>query len=130
MTFTVQDLAAKVRELAAENPDYIYQPPKGTIGCKNAEKTADGEWVGSCIVGRALIALGINPRWFEDAGYNGSSFGTVFDALQRAWLMEPEDVTIEEADPYLFVQRVQSHQDTGNTRWAECVRIADEKTPR
>ncbi len=99
-------VAARVREIAAANPDYVYQPPEGTTSCRYVDP-----WTGrgSCIVGRALIELDLDDWIIE-----GKSAGYV---VNRTAGVSRDDVTH-------WLDRVQANQDLGHP-WARAVALAD-----
>lgn len=71
-TITAQDIdpaeiQAEIRRIAAENPDHVYLPDVAGE-CVYTEMDTDDHRVGSCIVGKALINLGVDPvrlSWSE-----------------------------------------------------------------
>jgi hypothetical protein len=108
VNFTLDDVVAKVREVAAERPTYVYD--NGTGGelssCfyrHGADRSEPG-----CIVGQALDRLGyVVPELWE--GTNASSL------LQSIF---PE---VDRVDSRIFwVRSVQSAQD-GGMSWADAV---------
>ncbi|QIS06803.1 hypothetical protein F5X71_34840 [Nocardia brasiliensis] len=112
---TVADVISKVRQIAAAHPDHIYDK----IGdCVNVETDENGVLVGSCIIGKAIVALGISAAELDQRGLNRHdaehllrSLGISLGDLEEAWLLE-----------------VQRHQDEGH-RWGYAVTAADGKAP-
>lgn len=51
-------------EIAKEGADYVYRTPNadGKGSCVNVVENKWGELVGSCLVGRALVAAGVDPH--------------------------------------------------------------------
>lgn len=75
--FTIDDVVRRIEELAAENPDHVYTPPDpNTTRCANVHKT-EGGWVPGCIVGRALLDLGVPPEWFAEHDLINAASGQV-----------------------------------------------------
>ncbi len=115
--FTAADVIAKVREIASASPDFVYHSPKAPV-CVNVAKTADGQWVGSCIVGQAVVALGVPAKEIWDKVWDAFSaeallrhLGVSASGLQDAWLL-----------------RVQARQDS-QVPWAEAITAADQAFP-
>lgn len=55
-------LNQEIRRLAAESPDFVYRPEDPDTG--SCVYVVNG--VGSCIVGRALVNLGVDPEWLTE----------------------------------------------------------------
>lgn len=108
MTITAKDIENEVREIAAAHPDYIYDDFDEEQRCRYIN---NGK--GSCIVGKALVNLGINPE--EIIRLEGSPAN-----LAVSELVDPG----EEASLY-WLDYVQSEQDN-EIPWGEAVLIADE----
>lgn len=66
-------------------PDYVYEPPQGS--CVNLVKDGEDKWVGSCMVGRAFIELGLEP----DSEWAEGSFGYVAHEYARETLKFTEE---------------------------------------
>ena len=105
VTWTVVDLAQKVREVAAERPEFIYRKPEGSTYCLYVHE--DGE--PGCIFGVALSRLGVD---ISDLGSAG-----IGEILYRL-LGDPADQ--QEADQRSALSQVQRRQDDG-WRWGEVV---------
>jgi hypothetical protein len=103
---TVEDLEQAVREIALEDPDYVYDRPYG--GCVYFDK--DG--CPSCLIGHGLAKLGITPE--RVGGYNNSGVGG----------LSYEDIIVGEDIKWLM--DVQDQQDAGEF-WGNAVRFADLK---
>ncbi|MFF0498493.1 hypothetical protein ACFYU5_18960 [Nocardia aobensis] len=124
MTKKIQDIPlteiiAEIRRIAAESPDYVYKPvvKPNSLGigtCEYVERSADGELVGSCIVGRALVNLGVPPEvlTFTD-DFTPTAFGLLADL----------DFDVRGAE-IKWIQRVQSGQDQ-KMSWGDAVARAD-----
>lgn len=109
---TFDQIEAKVRELAAESPEYRY-PGNGNGSCFYAP---NGE-IPSCIFGKALIALGVEASWLTGREGNG------IVALMRDHLSVA--ATVQQR---LWAARLQRFQDTGQT-WGYAVSEADRLFP-
>lgn len=112
--WTLADLAAKLREVAAERPGHVYVSPGGDSGCYYR---VDGE--PSCIFGHALDRLGVayDPRWEGDTVVRllASWFGT--------------DVDDPRFKPFARVQRFQDGFYGSRHPWGVCVESLDEEYP-
>jgi hypothetical protein len=108
----LNDIVTEIRRLAAESPDYVYERPGQS--CVYVEYIGD-ELIGSCIVGKALVNLGVNPAdlLFEE-------IPGAYNLLRNPVKMAPEQVW--------WIDTVQGAQDDG-TPWAESVAAADETHP-
>lgn len=104
-----QKIIDKVREIAAAQPEFVYVPPGGPG--TTCYYVLDGE--GSCIIGRALFALGLidNSIPFDD---NTLTVGALFNTLGI-------EVDGEEG---IWLREVQYQQDSGKP-WGEAVGAAD-----
>lgn len=117
ITFEVEDVVRKVRELAEEAPDFVYTKGPTHIdgiwngGCKYAPDEQNPK---GCIIGAALSALGV-----DTAGGGFDAFeGLGVTALLRRIHLEPSE------HQGRWLERVQGHQDSGNT-WGAAVAFAD-----
>ena len=108
VTFTVDDIVAKVRELAAEFPDRTV-----LVGCSNIDQ-GDRK---SCIVGLALQRLGVPPQWFIENQVPRANVNHVLRAL---------NVTDRHANlaGMSWLIAVQAQQDS-RARWSTAVQRAD-----
>ena len=125
----------QVREIAAEFPDFVYQPkqlpvlltpeqqeqammgspeaPTTTNGCVYRE--ADGR--AGCIVGQALNMLGVLALVSDNQNLRGVR-GLVDDTHPNSW-----------RDPRVkWLRQVQNHQDR-RVSWGQAVRLADQYIP-
>lgn len=108
MSITGADVVREVRLLAERNPSFVYELPEGSDQCMYVHP--DG--IGGCIVGRALMILGVDPVTLHEHEFN--SAGTVLDRLEI-------DSTPEERDWLILVQ---AHQDEYEP-WGEAVYNVD-----
>jgi hypothetical protein len=121
VTFTPSDVVAKMRELAAERPDYVYDNEGMGNSMDGFSPTScfyrhgeDRERAG-CIVGQALDRLGyVVPEELE-----GSTSTYVLNYIFGAGTATQEGM----AD-IRWVRDVQSQQDIGST-WGKAVAHAD-----
>lgn len=117
--FTATDVAAKVREIAATKPDYVYGLPL----CANVDGPP-GNMIGGCIVGRALVELGVAPQRFVDLGIRTAG---VFKTLRCLGIFDgstKSDYT-EQWSAVSFLLDVQVLQDR-RLPWGSAVARADE----
>lgn len=112
MKITLEQIQGAVRGIAAENPGHRYVPPAvngdGDVQCVYLDPDTRE---GSCIIGHALLKLGVDADTLEqfDIGYLTALDLPVWgDERARVW-----------------ADCVQSYQDTG-TPWGEAVKAADE----
>lgn len=111
-------LKEEVLKLAAEKPDFIYESdPNAVEACAYLVWDKD-EARGSCIMGQALMNLGVDP--LELSKYEGADISAVVSALNGG--EEPH----YHRDPFDFwLSYVQGRQDAGYT-WSKAVEFADE----
>lgn len=100
--------------VASKGPNYVDKDAAAGLICRNVVKAEDGTWVPSCIVGTALVYLGVPPEWFEMARCTSVSIATV--AIR---LVERDLLNIEEAAIELMVE-AQTAQDNKQT-WGDAV---------
>jgi hypothetical protein len=127
LDFTPKDLVRKVRELAAANPEYVYQKPADDpsgFSCLYVHTSEDGS-PGGCIFGRALRELGVPAEWFP--GREGNNVLDLLETLWpgRKWARSYDRTVIGDSYIGTWCSRVQGYQDERKT-WAEAVRLADE----
>lgn len=116
----IDQVIAKVREIAAARPDFIYialrwgtdsAGPGEPNGCKYMHGDQPG-----CIFGQALTALGVSPGKLREHDRNGHNIYAVFGS--------PSVLSPEYAD-VAWCSRVQRAQDRGNA-WGEAVKYGDD----
>jgi hypothetical protein len=120
MTFSAEDVVAQVRALAQEWPEHVYEPPAGPVDSGNRCSYLVGSDGHGCIVGQALLRLGVNP-----------------DALSRVEGQEAATAVSEVAHldasndwPELdWLNHVQEAQDERKP-WGVAVAAADEQAER
>ncbi|WP_280350411.1 hypothetical protein [Nocardia abscessus] len=119
MKIDVKAFVAAVRKRAADNPDKVYQPvemDEGGESCVYVERDHEtGELVGSCLIGCALVDIGVPA---ERLDYVQMSFSTLNSVAEFG-------IPVTVAD---WAQGAQIEQDRGTT-WGESVKIADELYP-
>lgn len=65
-TITAGDVARAVLAEVLANPSTVYQPHGNGRPCRYLTVDADGRIAGSCLLGRALMSLGIAPAAFVE----------------------------------------------------------------
>lgn len=110
----LKDVVAKVRELATNNPDYVYD--RGENG--KCQYIKDGE--GSCIVGQAYVELGVPVEYVKS--WDSVSYGNAIGAWQ---VVEREYENYSKYDKE-WLDYVQECQDLGQP-WELAVDKADAK---
>jgi hypothetical protein len=119
------DLVAKVREIAAAAPDYVYVRPTGdTSGpCYNVHRDTGGNIIPGqgCIIGRALTALGWMPpppqEQNDEAPEDRSGVTTLY--WNTVYAAKADDMARLQ-----WLATVQGKQDGGAT-WSRAVAYAD-----
>lgn len=127
-------LTEKVREIAAEKPDYVYfqqtEIVKGTA-CRYTKNT-DGT-VGGCIIGRALLELKPDLQSFLEemdtrTALPASKFPMI-PTIDVLLLRYPELTEISQGliiDDIKWLSLVQKNQDFGLS-WGESIEKADKQ---
>lgn len=111
----------KVREIAAQNPDYVYQRPSFTSCCCYCSSHSDPNQ--GCLIGRAILA--VRPDLREDLleiDKKAEAFNS-FHLLEK--IHKELDLTKQEVT---WLNAVQFFQDTGIT-WSMAVAEADRVFP-
>lgn len=114
--FTEAEFVSAVRAEAALNPDKVYEKPEDSESCLYVEPGPDGKLVGSCLLGCALVRLGVNPE--RIAWPHGVPFWTVNETLELGLSQQVRN----------WASRVQFEQDSG-IDWGMSVQKADEYGP-
>lgn len=114
----IESLIAKVRELAEESPDFVYEALRPNLCFYATGQNCDG-----CIFGQALLALGVEKdvlEGFDQRNLSGQSSGIepILDLL---------DIGASERQKE-WCTAVQRAQDRGAS-WSEAVKDADETYP-
>lgn len=114
---TAGDVRAKIKELAAERPTYTYVKPKGAQFCLYVHEDSSGAPIKGegCIVGQALVALGVDPNTLVDVFMDAESLLYDFGINDNS----------ESGTDAEWVEKAQSAQDFGK-EWAVAVEAADE----
>lgn len=120
--FTTAEFVAALRKTAAANPDKVYTLPviaEDDDGfpiyaedCLYVEKDETGKLVGSCLVGCALVDLGVEPEAMED---KLMSFSTLNVALELG----------VSTDAAYWADTAQGQQDAEQP-WGTAIQFADE----
>lgn len=109
---TLEQINDKVREIALEDPDFIYPKRLDKLDPPCSYGTAAGKTNRvSCVFGRAFFALGVTIS---------SDGGTISEVILR------EGIPHYEEKDLIWAGVVQSAQDMGTTL-AQAVRKADEE---
>lgn len=115
-TFTIDQLIAKVRELAAKHPATKYVPPGHYTGCKYTKGEAGGGC--GCLLGQALVSL--QPDLLPLLMHLDAKENVTIDDLLV------DHISIDGFVPWLT--EVQQNQDMGKT-WSVAVATADMRCP-
>lgn len=108
----VTEVEKEVRRLAKAFPYFQYVPPLGEHSACQYLDEQDGEQVGSCIVGQALVNLGVDKeKLLKQEGL------PAYTALAN--LCEEDDKDAQE-----WIDLVQGRQDVGQS-WEAAVYKAD-----
>lgn len=113
---TDESFRAAVRQLAAEQPEYVYTRPD-PFGYNTCVYQYNG--APSCLIGQALHRLGVPVESLaaaDNGAFERKGASTVLAVLAPG----------TSADTRAWAQEVQYHQDLGNIPWGEAVRLADE----
>lgn len=108
----IKEVISEIRKIADLNPETVYSRDIFDQGDDFCRYVVDGQ--GSCIVGRALVNLGIIPQRLHE-----------FEGLKAQDVLVRIGVDLDHSDQTEWVNRVQFHQDA-NAPW----RIAVEKADR
>lgn len=116
-------LEAHVRQLAAEQPDHVYDkdayPDRGVgAACKYTHTLEDDSKVPGCIVGQAIF--NITGKLVNQENHGGG-------VLDFGFMRSEYDRNYEWSDRARFLSNVQSHQDNG-VPWGTAVARADDKS--
>lgn len=120
-----------VREIAAEQPDHVYEKPFDSAGCFYTNPGREDGY--GCIFGQAMRRLGYPiPAGTRDENRNYSNEyiscpitgGIASDSWGRVFGFEGEYSSWESDSRWIWMSRVQSAQDRGQT-WADAVALAD-----
>lgn len=101
--------------VAMKGPDYVDAFAAKGETCRNVVKVG-GTWVPSCIVGTALVWLGVPAEWFA-MECQSVSIGTAAQRLRRDGVMNLTDDAVE------LMAQAQTKQDQKNS-WGDAVAYA------
>lgn len=121
---TIDDLIDKVREIASDEPDFRYRT-EGSVGgfCSYLGPINGGEGSG-CIIGRALVGLGVDMGGIRGLEKVYHTPGPIGELLYE----QVVDVDFDEDKDYskvIWLDLVQNRQDAGDT-WSASVKYAEE----
>lgn len=124
----LDDLVQAVREIAAENPRYVY-------GSNFSQCNYQVKFCPACIIGRALVKIGVPVALLVYLDTGGDSEDTEFtspwagDTTVRALAGAGSVLLDYELDPRIeWLNFVQERQDS-NIMWQSCINEADKKFP-
>lgn len=126
MSITIDDLTNKIREIAADNPDFIYEAPAcedpdmGSEDCQYVHRDDDLEPIEGegCIVGRALTQLGVKLNYGDE--------GEAAYALIAKMVGDGRiDANLDDLEAIAWANDVQRNQDT-RFPWGRAITVADE----
>lgn len=117
-------LEAHVRQLAAEQPDHVYDKdnyPDRYVGaaCKYTHTLDDNSKVPGCIVGQAIF--NITGKLVDQEYHQGGVMD--FQFMRSEFTRDDEDYG-HWSDRAKFLANVQNHQDSG-LAWGDAVARAD-----
>lgn len=107
----IKEVISEIRKIASLNPETVYSRDIFNPGEDPCRYIVDGK--GSCIVGRALVNLGITPERLNE--FEGTKARDVIFRLA---------VHTDHSNQTEWVDRVQFHQDA-NVPWGIAVEKAD-----
>jgi hypothetical protein len=81
MSITLRQIQGAVRQLVEEKPDYVYTMPDGAIQCLYLDPNT-GE--GSCLIGQALLALGVRKNEFDERNWMSAERLPFWDTEETA----------------------------------------------
>lgn len=127
----VAELADAVRQASLNDPNKVYQRPKGS-GCLYTHEADDGQGlVPGCIVGQAVFNITGNvvQQSALNTAVNGSAWVSALHIVEGEVVDGDFTLVKDPLTRYLvrWLRNVQSKQDDGNT-WAKSVAYADENT--
>ena len=111
-------LKEEVLKLAAEKPDFIYESDPNAVEAFAYLVWDKDEATGSCIMGQALMNLGVNP--LELSKYEGADISAVVGILNGG-----EEPQYHRDGLDYWLSYVQGRQDNGDT-WSTAVEFADD----
>lgn len=121
----VVDVAREIVRLGRENPEHVYEMTSD-LGCTYVRETSEEIYEGDCIVGQAMINLGLDPKILLDADEalfrgGGKSASTIIIENRSA---------VEDHDDEILarIDWVQGNQDEG-AEWGAAIRNLTEKFP-
>lgn len=103
--------------VAMKGPNYVDVFAARGDTCRNVVRDEEGEWAPSCIVGTALVWLGIPAEWFAESQCLAVTATTATTRLRNAGLMDFSEDAVE------LLSDAQSKQDQKHS-WGEAVAYA------
>ena len=109
------DAITLLREVATQEPaDYVYERPGNGFSCVNLEKNDKGDWVGSCLVGRVWVLLGMKPDTEWVAGSASYSAQHIFDKKLNV------------SDDAVFVLQTAQNLQDGGMPWKHAIEAVEQ----
>lgn len=125
VTVKVIDVAREIVRLGRENPEHVYEQTSD-LGCTYVREISEDNYEGDCIVGQAMINLGIDPEILHDADNSmfsgGGASASTLIVQNRSVVEEHDDVILNRIDT------VQAGQDRGD-KWGVAIKNLTEKFP-
>lgn len=118
---TLKQLIEAIRQVAATEPDFVYSSGGDQRTC---EYTPNDRNRCGCIVGEALVLLGVAPKRLHNLDMLGYVDNVTWGAPRT--VAELSDLVTAEALTSSWVRLVQEYQDNGSD-WAGAVNRADER---
>lgn len=109
MYFTAKDVLREVEKIASENGDFVYRDQGGEGRCGYAGKEQGSLEGTPCIVGSALIALGVDRNQLKDESWGA-------DAVVPKYVV---DMHMDKVSLHRLAM-IQWDQDNGHS-WGEAV---------
>lgn len=121
----VIDVAREIVRLGRENPEHVYEMTSD-LGCTYVRETLEEDYEGDCIVGQAMINLGLDPKILLDADNalirGGGKTASAIIIENRSAVEDHDDEILARID------WVQGNQDEG-AEWGAAIRNLTEKFP-
>jgi hypothetical protein len=109
------DVAVRMIEIAAENPRFAYDPPGEFLYIEFGQ---DNKKVGSCLVGRALVDLGVDPDDIVEGWSASATLGRL--GIRVTFADNPNTMR--------WITCAQAHQDR-RTTWHTAIQQANSFFP-
>lgn len=107
----IKQVISEIRQIADKSPDIVYSRDIFNPGDDPCRYIVDGK--GSCIVGRALVNLGVVPERLHE-----------FEGMKARDVLFRLSVDTDHSDQTEWINRIQFHQDA-SVPWGIAVEKAD-----